>query len=236
MLTARTPRALRAPADDVVASAEVPGPGDVPRLRTRRSPVLIVAGLLCAVLGALGGAFAWTQASRAQSVLVMTRDVARGEQLRSGDVGVVSIAIAEGVSTLPASELDRLIGHHARVDLPAGSLPGAGSVGALPVSPGTAHVGLRLPAGRVPTSPMPAGTRISVVEVAEKSETQAAGATRSTDTGNSPRSTDAVVVRAPVRAEDRASWLLDVEVGAGQAARLADLAARDRVAVIVRGP
>ncbi|AFV87973.1 SAF domain-containing protein [Acidipropionibacterium acidipropionici ATCC 4875] len=207
---------------------------DAPRLRTRRSPVLIVAGLLCAVLGALGGAFAWTQASRAQSVLVMARDVARGEQLRSGDVGVVSISVAEGVSTLPASELDRLIGGHAKVDLPAGSLLGAGFVGALPITPGTARVGLRLPAGRVPTSPMPAGTRISVVEVAEKSETQASGTQR--DAEKAPRSTDAVVVRAPVRAEDRASWLLDVEVNADQAPRLADLASRDRVAVIVRGP
>ncbi|WP_114046026.1 SAF domain-containing protein [Acidipropionibacterium virtanenii] len=166
----------------------------------------------------------------------MTRDVARGEQLRSGDVGVVSISVAEGVSTLPASELDGLIGEHARVDLPAGSLPGRGSVGALPLTPGTSRVGLRLPAGRMPTSPMPAGTRISVVEVAEKSETQAAAnASRSAD-AETPRSTDAVVVRAPVRAEDRTSWLLDVEVSADQAARLADLASRDRVAVIVRGP
>lgn len=235
MLTARTPRARRAPSDDVVVASGAPDTvADAPRLRTRRSPVLIVAGLLCAVLGALGGAFAWTQASRAQSVLVMARDVARGEQLRSGDVGVVSISVAEGVSTLPASELDRLIGGHAKVDLPAGSLLGAGFVGALPITPGTARVGLRLPAGRVPTSPMPAGTRISVVEVAEKSETQASGTQR--DAEKAPRSTDAVVVRAPVRAEDRASWLLDVEVNADQAPRLADLASRDRVAVIVRGP
>jgi hypothetical protein len=235
MLTARTPRARRAPSDDVVVASGAPDTvADAPRLRTRRSPVLIVAGLLCAVLGALGGAFAWTQASRAQSVLVMARDVARGEQLRSGDVGVVSISVAEGVSTLPASELDRLIGGHAKVDLPAGSLLGAGSVGALPITPGTARVGLRLPAGRVPTSPMPAGTRISVVEVAEKSETQASGTQR--DAEKAPRSTDAVVVRAPVRAEDRTSWLLDVEVNADQAPRLADLASRDRVAVIVRGP
>ena len=80
MLTARTPRARRAPSDDVVVASGAPDTvADAPRLRTRRSPVLIVAGLLCAVLGALGGAFAWTQASRAQSVLVMVRDVARGE-------------------------------------------------------------------------------------------------------------------------------------------------------------
>lgn len=210
------------------------GRSDAGRLRARRSPLLVVAGLLCAVLGALGGAFAWTQASRAQSVLVMNRTVARGEQLRAGDVGAVSISLADGVATLPASSLDGLIGRHARVDLPAGSLLGPGSVGSPQLGPGSSRVGLRLPAGRVPTTPMPAGTRITVVEVAAASSAAQADGTAGQGAAD-PRTFDAVVARAPARTEDRAAWLMDVEVDVARAALLADLASRDRVAVIVRG-
>lgn len=214
-----------------------PGAPETATLRARRSPLLVVAGLLCATLGALGGAFAWTQASRAQSVLVMNRSVERGEQLQAGDVGVVSISLAEGVATLPASGLDGLVGRHARVDLPAGSLLGPGSVGSPQLGAGSSRVGLRLPAGRVPTTSMPAGTRITVVEVAEASSAAQAGAQPSgAERGSGePRTFDAVVARAPARADDRASWLMDIEVDAGRAALLADLASRDRVAVIVRG-
>lgn len=214
-----------------------PGASEAVALRARRSPLLVVAGLLCAALGALGGAFAWTQASRAQSVLVMNRGVERGEQLQAGDVGVVSISLAEGVATLPASGLDGLVGRHARVDLPAGSLLGPGSVGAPQLGAGSSRVGLRLPAGRVPTTPMPAGTRITVVEVAEAPSAVQAGP-QPAGVAQGPgglRTFDAVVARAPARAEDRAGWLMDVEVDAARAALLADLASRDRVAVIVRG-
>lgn len=208
------------------------GDGTAPAraLPNRRSPALIVAGVLCAVLGALGGAFAWTQASRAESVVVMNRDVPRGEELRQGDVGVVSIAVGDQVATVPASRLEGLIGRSALVDLPRGSLLGPASVGEPSLPAGSAHLGLRLAAGRVPSSPMPAGTRITVVELAAE-QTERGG---SASTGP-PRTIDAVVSRAPVRGEDRASWLLDIEVRQDEAAGIADLAARDRVAVIVRG-
>ncbi|MCI1747225.1 MAG: SAF domain-containing protein [Acidipropionibacterium sp.] len=203
-------------------------------LPNRRSPVLVVAGVLCAVLGALGGAFAWTQASRAESVLVMTRDVPRGEELRQGDIGVVSISAGDQVQTLPASRLDGLIGRSALVDLPRGSLLGASSVGDRSVPADAAHLGLKLAAGRVPTSPMPAGTRIRVVEVAPEGAGSGGADGKGASTG-SPRTIDAVVFRAPVRGEDRTSWLMDIEVPQSEAAVIADLAARDRVAVIVRG-
>lgn len=191
--------------------------------------MLIVAGVLCAVLGALGGAFAWTQASRAESVLVMNRAVPRGEELRQGDVGVVSISVGGQVETLPASRLDGLIGRSALVDLPRGGLLGPDSVGDRSVPADAAQLGLKLASGRVPTSPMPAGTRIRVVEVAP------AGAEVDATSKGPPRTVDAVVSRAPVRGEDRTSWLLDIEVAQAEAAAIADLAARDQIAVIVRG-
>lgn len=197
--------------------------------------MLMVAGVLCAVLGALGGAFAWTQASRAESVLVMTRDVPRGEELRQGDVGVVSISVGDQVQTLPASRLDGLIGRSALVDLPRGSLLGPSSVGDRSIPADAAHLGLKLPAGRVPTSPMPAGTRIGVVEVAADKGESGGGAGSDGAATGPPRTIDAVVSRAPVRGEDRTSWLMDIEVPQAEAAAIADLAARDRVAVIVRG-
>lgn len=46
---------------------------------------------------------------------------------------------------------------------------------------------------------------------------------------------DAVVVAAPKATSDHGSWLVDVEVDSGNAARLAGLASLDRIAVVERG-
>ncbi|MBD4652951.1 flagellar biosynthesis protein FlgA, partial [Xanthomonas citri pv. citri] len=46
---------------------------------------------------------------------------------------------------------------------------------------------------------------------------------------------DAVVVAAPKATNDHGSWLVDVEVDSGNAARLADLASLDRIALVERG-
>ena len=126
-----------------------------PSPRLRRSPRLIVIGVLCACLGGLGGAVAWHRASHANQVLVMTRAVGQGEVVRTADVGLTSVAVDRAVATIPASQLDQIVGRHALVDLSPGQLLGSHSVGELRVAPGRARVGLRLAAGRLPTRRCP---------------------------------------------------------------------------------
>ena len=143
----------------------------------------------------------------------MTRAVGQGEIVRNTDVGLTSVAVDRAVTTIPASQLDEIVGRHALVDLSAGQLLGSHSVGALRVAPGRSRVGLKLAAGRIPTVSLPAGARVILVET----------------------SSDKASETAPKGTNDHGGWLVDVEVDSGNAARLADLASLDRIALVERG-
>ncbi|MEL4356500.1 MULTISPECIES: SAF domain-containing protein [unclassified Luteococcus] len=189
-------------------------------LRPRRSPRLVAAGLLLACLGGLGGALAYQRASHANQVVVVQHAVPRGELVRAQDLSVVTIGPAPGVHTVDANQLPSLVGKQALVDLPAGSLVGAGSVGQVRLAKGHVQLGLRLAPGRVPVEPMPAGTPVRLVEVtSDKQE-------------NSALVVEAMIVTAARTLPDGTSQMLDVGVPEAQAQRLADLSARDLLVVV----
>jgi len=173
-----------------------------------------------------GGAVAWHRASHADQVLVMTRAVGQGDIVRNADIGLTSVAVDRAVATIPASQLAKIVGRHALVDLSPGQLLGSHSVGELRVAPGRARIGLKLAAGRLPTVSLPAGAHITVIETSPDKDT---------GTVSNLSTADAVVVAAPKATNDHGSWLVDVEVDSGNAARLADLASLDRIAVVERG-
>ena len=199
-------------------------PGEV-RLRARRSPRLIALGILLACLGGLGGATLLTTSTHTSSVVVMTRTVARGDTVRAGDLGVVTIGPAPGVLTIPSTELSHLVGRSARVDLLEGSLPGPGAIGEVTVPADYAQLGLKLEAGHVPVSDLPPGTAVRLVPVS-------ATASDPAPEGNPVR---AVVVRSPESSESGGFVLLDVAVPADQAVTVARLAARGQLAVVRMG-
>lgn len=198
-----------------------------PVLRPRRSPRLVIIGVLVACLGALGAAVAWTQMTRSAPVVVVISDVARGEVVKAADLGVANVGTPPGVESFPADRLQELVGKRALVDLPAGVLVGPGSIGE-PVTPaGTSHVGLKLAAGRLPTSPMPAGTRVLLVPV------QAPGAEKAG--ASLGAAIEASVVSQPEQLPDGASWVVDVAVDDAQAVTVARLAATDSLVVVRQG-
>ena len=201
----------------------------VGHLKARRSPRLVAAGLLVACLGGLGGAMAYQQASHANQVIVVQHTVPRGEVVRQSDLAVVTIGSAPGVHTTPARDLDALIGRRALVDLPAGSLVATESVGEPRLPDGTAQLGLKLAAGRLPVEPLPAGTPVDLVAVTSDKQ----GVTAATQ--SSSLVVEARIQTAGQPSPDGSAVVLDVAVPAAQAQRIADLAARDLL-VIVRRP
>lgn len=94
------------------------------------------------------------------------------------------------------------------------------------MAPGRARIGLKLAAGRLPTVSLPAGAHVTVIETSPDKDT---------GTVSNLSTADAVVVAAPKATNDHGSWLVDVEVDSGNAARLADLASLDRIALVERG-
>ena len=193
------------------------------QLRARRSPRLIIIGVLAASIGALGMGWAWQSTQHSQSVVLVAADVARGERIEAGDLTTTTIGQAPGVATVPAADLETLIGQYAQVDLTAGALIGPTSVGAELLPPGTAQVGLRLAAGRLPSQSLPPGSTVILVAVPNQFSDQAAGG---------DERFEAVVVSAPVALADGQTWLVDVQVDAEQAPRVAALAASEQIALV----
>lgn len=190
---------------------------DAVRLRARRSPRLIALGILLVVLGGLGAAALYLSTADYRPVVVMAKSVARGTVVRRADLTVVDVPSSLGVKGLEASDLPSLVGQQALSDLPEGTFLTKKLVGEDPVPEGQSVVGLRLALGRIPTSPMPVGTPVRLVGLAEGS----------TD------STDAVVASQPSLLDDGASYSLDVLVDGAAAELVARLSAADALAVVV---
>lgn len=193
-------------------------------MRGRRSPRLMIVGVLCAVLGALAVTAAFDQANDTHAVVAVARSVPRGVVVGPDDLTTVTIGAVPGVSTIPADQLQALVGQTALVDLPQGSLVGAGWIGAPVMQPGTSHLGLKLAAGRLPSTAMPPGTKVRLVAVSSAAE-GAAGTTGAT-TG---QTFEATVISVPRELPDGASWVLDVSVATAESAAIAELAASERL-------
>lgn len=192
---------------------------DAVQLRARRSPRLIALGVLAVTLGGLGATALYTMNTDNRSVVVMARDVVRGDEIQTSDLAVISVPRGLQVDTSGAEEMDQLLGRTARSDLPAGSFPVPRHVGEDPIPPGHSLVGIRLTSGRLPTAALPPGTRIQLISLAEGDD----------------RVVDAVVAASPRALEDGSGQLLDVTVPEAFAPVVATLAATDQLVLIAVG-
>lgn len=189
------------------------------QLRARRSPRLIALGILAIVLGALGAAALYSMNTDLHDVVVMSRDVVRGDVIQVTDLALVSMPSGSQVEMSPADALDTMPGQRALTDLPAGSFPLPRHLGEEPVPTNHAVVGMRLTAGRLPSIPLPPGTRVQLISLAEDDDTVV----------------DALTASSVVLMDDGTSQLLDVVVPEAFAAAVASLAATDQLVLIAVG-
>ena len=201
------------------AQGSAPARPEGVQLRARRSPRLIALGVLLVVLGGLAAGAVYSATADHRAVVTMARDVARGSVLHADDLAAAEVPGGFAVDALPAERLDELVGEHALTDLPQGSFPLAHHVGDDPLPEGQSLVGLKLPMGRIPVSPLPPGTRVAVVGVAEGLD----------------QTVEAVVAAAPVTLQDGMTYAVDLRVPAVDAPTLARLAAADAAALVVIG-
>lgn len=180
----------------------------------------IAAGVLAMCLGGLGSALLYSSLADSHTVLKLNRTVYRGEIVGGADLGPVTLGSAVGVPSILAENANQVIGQTALVDLPAGSLVVPGSVGAAEVPMGTSRIGLRLAPGRIPNSPLPAGTSVLLVAIAKDSQSDPDGS-----------SVAAEVATSPQQLADGA-YVLDVAVPSSEAERVARLAAAELLVLV----
>ena len=189
-------------------------------LRARRNLRWIAVGVLAISLGGLGSAVVYTNVANAQSVVGITRTVYRDQVITQDDLSVVSVVPAPGIDTVPAASLDAVVGQSALTDLSEGSLLNPRAFGEPPVEPGTARVGLKLAAGRLPATALPPGTAVLLVPVGRDGAEPPAGASV------------AARVAGGMGVLPDGSSVLDVGVPQTEAERVARLAAADQLVLI----
>lgn len=142
------------------------GPADAPR-QVRQRHIRrgwVGVGVLAIVLAALGSATLFRAIGPAEEYLVLTEDVPVGTQVTSDHLGLVRLNTGPGLSAVPASEVEQVVGRYASVPLVAGTLVAEGQLTDEQVpAPGEQLVSISLPPSRVPGDTLPSGHPVLLV-------------------------------------------------------------------------
>jgi hypothetical protein len=201
-----------------------------PRIPGRRNPKWIALGIVALCLGALLSYAVYSRVAAETSVITMAATVYRGETVEASDLAVVRLSGEAVQSSVPADQLDALVGQQAVYDLPQGTIlvPAAIDDVVIPAT-GRAVIGIKLPTGRAPTALLTPASPVRLVALPPSSTTNAE--TSDKLAGKTYQAT--IVDQAP--GADGASIVVNVDVTSDQAPTIAMLAASDRL-VVVRDP
>jgi len=182
---------------------------------------------LCAALvaaGALGTAFAFTSVNDTQEILVVSRDIKRGEAIEAGDLSVVRVSVDPALSPVAGSQKGELEGSRAAVDLWAGTLLTEQAIAdSLVPGEGESLVGISLTPAQMPSEPLYSGDTVRIVTTpGDQGEV----------TNEDPVTVEAVVVGVS-RVQETGGTVVDVSVPERDAADLAARAATGRVALVL---
>jgi hypothetical protein len=197
-----------------------------PRMPGRRNPRWIALGIVALCLGGLLSYVLYARVASETSVVAMTTTVHRGETVRLTDLTSVTIGGSAKIRTVPAQDLDQLVGRKAVFDLVEGSLVPAGGIADITVPDvGRAVVGLKLAQGRAPIGLLVASAPVRLVTLPAASDQG--------DNGT-PLAGKTFFARVIDQSEgaDGTSILLNVDVSADDAPAVTLLAAQDRIAVL----
>ena len=169
-------RPRRAPGPDVAATsstrggAEPPPSTPPPPLPGRRNPRWIALGVVGLCLGALLSYVVYARVAEETTVVSAAQTVYRGEVLERADLSTVRLRGGTLPDTLPAAEVERLVGQRAVFDLPAGTLVTGAAVATVDVpAEGRSVVGIRLATGRAPQALLLPSSPVRLVALAPTS-------------------------------------------------------------------
>lgn len=207
-------------------------------LRSRRSPRWIALGVVAVCLGAIASFFLYSHLVQSEQVIGVRQTVHRGEVIAAADLGLVRVGDTGGVKTVPAEQLDDVIGKVAGFDLVQGSLLPAGAVtSTLPPDKGNGVIGIQLPVGRAPNGFLAAGSPVRLVvlpadaAVNGTSDDRGGGAAGGTvDSDVTDVGTIAAVVVNAQQGDN--GVFINLELAADEATRAASYAAQNRIVVV----
>lgn len=189
-------------------------------VRSRLDPRWLVAGILAICLGGLGAALLFTNVTSATSVISIKRTVYRDQVITADDLGIISLAVPIGLDAVTSDRLSEIIGKSAIIDLPAGGILVSSEFGEPVVAAGDVRLGLRLEAGRLPSSAVEPGASVLLVPVGRDGGEPPSG-------GNVP-----ATIASPPRQLTDGATVLDVTISTAEGTRIAQLAASGQLSVL----
>lgn len=220
----------------------IPTPGHIAS-KNRRRPALIALAVAFLLLSALAGWWAFTQISTTTAVVGVRESITRGEVIEREDLVIMQVSNDPQQSTIPAEELDQVIGRRAATDLPAGvTVPREAFTEALVPPKGRAVIGVVTKGGSAPRTGLVKGARVTLVPLAGST-----GDTSPEDPGSSASSSPPPSANPPgdesagsvegtvvdVVDNGDGTGRVDIEVDAAEAGELQRLAAEDKLALVV---
>jgi hypothetical protein len=194
-----------------------PPPPTASRLSSRARGRLAVGALVVAV-GVLLNLAVYRGVNDRTLVLQLARDIPAGQQLVAEDFRPVGIGSDGAFRSVPAGDLNALVGSYAKVRLLAGSLLAREVLQSSPlVGAGASVVAVTVPAGEVPVG-VRERSKVAVVLVAAD---------------RSSKSVDGVVVGLPTTASSAGLVSVSIEVAAPDAA---GVAAAEKVRLVLLDP
>jgi len=183
----------------------------------RRRPWLIGLGALLASVGALVVVWLIGAAGQRQEVLAVRMDVAYGGVLSADDVALARVSVDPGVSVIPGSQRDLVVGQVATTTLAPGMIlsPSMISPDGEP-GPGRVLVPVAVASERMPAGGLRAGDRILAIDA----ESEDAFGTSATVVRVGPMDINGITV-------------VDVTAPSAAGPQLAVAAANGRVALVV---
>ncbi|MBN1171064.1 MAG: flagellar biosynthesis protein FlgA [Micromonosporaceae bacterium] len=201
------------------------------RLPRRRRWGLFALGMVLVALGAIVTYLLVVTAGVTRPYLAVAHDVPYGSAIGAGDLTVVNVNPAPGLSPIPASERDQVIGQHAAADLFAGTLLTRAQVTDLTIpAPGEQLVGIELKPGQLPARTLRPGDAVILVIVPPSS---LAGVPDSQPSGTSRPSTIPATVEGSAPPQTNGNVRVDVAVSQSDGPTVASMAAAGRVVIVV---
>lgn len=165
------------------------------RAQRRRAISRLVWSLAFAVVGGVVFVGLYASAGSRHPVLAMSSSVPQGARISASDLRLVRVADDPGLSPIPSSQEDSVIGRRAAVTLVPGTLLTPADLSSSPLlGAGEASVGLDLKPGQFPAGLAP-GESVVVIQTQAQAQAQAPPAS---GTPGSPTNANVLVDRATV--------------------------------------
>lgn len=135
------------------------------RTKVRRRPIFLAAGIALVVVFVIGAVALVNGMRQVTNVLVVSHDIAQGQQITSQDLTTKQVNADAGIASVAVEDKASVVGQAAAVPIPSGTVlnPNAVTTAVIP-GKGLTLVGVTVSYSKLPAEPLRAGDQVRIVD------------------------------------------------------------------------